>query len=742
MVATGFSNSWTGGEICEDAWDRVELQPVQKGCEEATNWILRIAGPLAKRRGFWDLGPTDTQVRKARIIPFVKSVDDALALELGHNIMRVWTSSGARLLDGGGHQVQLSTPWPESQLEGLRYKQVGDVIYFRHKAGWRPYTLVRRSNTDWAFTPQGFTNGPWLPENTLPGLQIQLLGTADLDNNPHTDTGCILAGTDVTIQVSQPTFTAGHVGSLLRLRRAAGAANVMSWQGGLLHQLGFYAVSDGRVYRCINNPSDADKLYASTPPIGEGQSISDGLATWQYRHDGAGVVQITSVIDGQTASGHVLAGVPLKNSEQSSYWSQQAYSDAQGWPRMWPTMREERLVDGATAANLDMIDLTGTASFGPTSADFKPGLGTGQVLDTDAIRRRVGGGGAEILWSHVINYLVVGTTDGEYLIAGSVLDEPLSPSAVTVKPLSDFGSADVYPQLAHKGLVFVTLGGQALRTLEIDTQQGAAGEELTVLATHIGDRGFVQLAWVKQPDNVLWCRLADGGLATMSYHKEQQVRGFTRQQLPGGWVCEDMAVLPGPGKAPTLWMVVARSKNSEPQRRLWMLSTQGDKLFLDGASNYQGAPATGLGGLEVYEGEALCVLADGAMVSPDPVVTAGRVSLSAAASSIVAGLRRTSRFKSLRLDVEGAGHGLNSRQRVVGATVSLMTAQCTVGIDGALDRETVSTRSAGDFPAATARRVQKNVTLGGDTSRDPRLVIEDDSPYDARIYSIKPHVQS
>ena len=61
MVATGFTNTFTSGEIFPDAQDRVDIQPIQHGCDTAQNLIVQVTGPLKKRRGLWDLGPVMTE---------------------------------------------------------------------------------------------------------------------------------------------------------------------------------------------------------------------------------------------------------------------------------------------------------------------------------------------------------------------------------------------------------------------------------------------------------------------------------------------------------------------------------------------------------------------------------------------------------------------------------------------------------------------------------------------------------
>ena len=351
----------------------------------------------------------------------------------------------------------------------------------------------------------------------------------------------------------------------------------------------------------------------------------------------------------------------------------------------------------------------------------------------------MGDDGAEILWLQIATFLVAGTDSGIHLIGGSVLDEPISPSAVVVKELSSDGSADVCPVRPQKGLLYVTFGGEGLRLLTVDPQQNVGGDDLNLLADHIGKRGLAQLAWIPKPDEYCAVRLADGGLALFTFHQEQQVKGWTSARLPGGWAVEDAVALPGPGGFETLWLVVSRTKNAAVQRRLWLQSQRSDKLFIDAAQKYSGAPATTISGLGYLEGETVLVIADGAQVT-GKVVSSGQITLPVAASTVYVGLGYTAKFKSLDLAQGPLQAALGQRQRPTGAIVSLMTAEATVGLDGGL-MELVSARTASDVPAAVSRRIRKDVALAGDSKREQHLVIEDSTAYDARIYSIKPKEQ-
>lgn len=752
MVATGFTNSFTSGEIGDDAWDRVDLQPIAKGCEQATNFQVRIAGPLGKRRGFWDNGAAQDESKLARLIPFRRSIDDALLLEFGDLMVKVWQANGSPLLNVGV-PVTFASPYSQAQIGGLRYKQVGDVIYFRHALGLKPQTLTRTDNLTWTFAPEVFHRGPWRNENIDDAFTLAVSA---------------YTGAGLTLTASKPLFDPGMVGTTFRIRGRITGAGVGGWAPGfdvdvdgpdatLAYPL---ALSNGRVYRDTADIVASKGDYGSNPPVHDAGTASDGTANWEYIHDGAGIVQITAVADSTHATVTTLTNLPTEGIRRGGahnnfaqtlqpgdnppiaatpFWAECAYSDFRGWPRMWPAVREERLVSGATAANLDMLDLTQTAGFTPTTEDYTPGLGTGLVTDVDAVRRRLGDDGGELIWAQVATYLVVGSTSGEYLVGANFVDSPISPSAAIVKPVSGFGSADAPAVKVHKGMVYITRGAQTLRELVIDAGQQVTTDDLTVLAQHIAQRGFAKLAWAPQPDETLWCQLADGGLASMVYHQEQAVRGWCGVQLPGGFIVEDLAVLPGPGRLETLWLVVSRNKGGATQRRLWMMSQKTDVLFMDGAQFYAGALATVIGGLGYYEGEEVLVLADGAQVS-GLVVAGGAITLPQPAANVMVGLGYTARFKSLNLDVGALQAGLGQRQRVAGALVSILTAQAFVGLDGK-PPERIGYRLASDVPATKARRQREAVSFLGDSQREQHVVIEDSTAYDCVLYSLRPQVQ-
>jgi hypothetical protein len=737
----GFNNRFNAGELAPEAWSDSDLQQHAHGCALGLNGVGRVAGPQDKRPGLLFVGLTKVQGEQSVLLPFARTPDDAVMIELGAAYGRIWRTAQTPVMVGPD-VYEFTHTYTQAQLAGIRPRQAGDVIVLCHADSTvRTKRLKRTAIDNWTFGDFVFENGPWRAENIVTGHTITVtVGTAtnDLDAATDSTAGTILPGGTVTLTASSALFEAGHVGALWRFRQSDGNPGVESWAPGKAFVTGEYCLSNGRVYKRAGGSGGA----GTTPPVHEGGTISDGKMLWAYRHDGAGVVQITDVSSPTVATGTVLRGIPLRSTQSTSYWSEGAYSDYRGWPTAVPAVREERFVFGAANAEPDKFDATVTAGFTVDKGDFTPGLGTGRVVDSDAVRRFAGDEPSRIVWFMSGSQLVAGTTAQEVLISGATLDDPLSPSGCTARPLTDHGSADVIPVKAHDAILYVALGGQTLRELRVAPDQSFSNRDLSVLASHIAGRGIVELAWQKD-ENLLWARLADGGLAAFTYHAEQQVYGWTRQDIAGagggGWIVESLASLPGAGGRTVIWIIARRTKGGSPQRCILALSRARDGVRYDAAEIYEGSAVTGVSGLNHLEGEAVSLLASGAEYR-GVVVTGGVASLppgAPAATRIVAGLPYTWRFESLPLDLQGPGSTQGRKIKILQAHVVLTGVQAQVGESGQR-LERVYMREPEETLTLIEKRHVAKVTFDGPAGTDPRIEVRDDSGFPARLHMIRP----
>lgn len=713
--SVSFVNAFTAGEIAPDAWERSDLQQHGKGCEEAFNLIGRVTGPLASRGGFWDRGAAFAQTTRSRLVGFVRSAEDALFLELGENSARVWTTAGDPILKDGA-PYSFATPWTADQAFRLWFKQIGDVLYVTDLDAGPTRVIKREADDDWSVGLFEFREGPWLTENQDDAVTL----TLSAEEGP------------VTIEASWDVFTAADVGALLRLREGDGSPGLGTWVSDYEYRDHPKVQYDGRVYQ---RADAGDTHSGTTPPVHQSGTLSDGRLLWTFLHDGAGIVRINAINGPRSASGVVVKRVPTVG--PTRYWAKHAYSTAEGFPRALVEEREERLAFAASRERAGSVDLTRTAGWRPDWGDFKPGLGTGRVVDDDAIRLNVGGT-ARVVWLLSASVLVAGCTDGEYVLSGGRQDEGMTPSTRRAPPVSTYGNADVAPLLVEgppPAILHVLRSRKVIRETKIAPDLSVESRNLTVLASHIFGREVAEMAH-QQSANLVWLRLADGGLAAMVYDMEQQVIGTTRQPLPGGFKVESLACAPSPDGGDVVMISVARTKGAATQRRVWRLAGREEGVFVDAAGAYSGAPVSEIGGLAHLEGEVVAVVADGARVR-NQTVAGGKIKLPTAASKVTVGLPMLRRFKSLPIDMEGTGSTNGRMILPTHATATLDAVDALVGTDAPDSAARVASRQPSDLAAPGKRRIKQRVALGGGADRDRRLVIETDAPFDLVICSYR-----
>lgn len=724
----GLNNSNASGEIAPEAWERSDLAQLQTGCEAAFNMIGLATGPAVSRGGLYHRGLPKFEAKVRRTFPWLRADGEGLVVEFGELYFRIWTARGAPIETTPGSGVPYEAPhtYSEADLAGLRLYQVGDVGYITSRDGLL-FTIIKHfADNNWGFSAYDLRDGPWLAENTTAA---------------HHLTFTALGGASWQIDADFSAFLASHVGSTLRIRPAGGGPGLNTWSPATASGGGENRISVGRVYESGGGTT------GNTPPTHDQGTVSDGGVDWTFLHDGSGYLRIDAFTSTTRVTATAMVGLPLLTGETSPNFSFCAFSTPAGWPTALACVREERLVLGATRGAPDILHFSRTAGFTPDFADFKPGLGTGLVVDDDAGKVAVGERRARVVWAVDALGLIVGTTDAEYVVSGATLDDPLSPASVKPRRLSGYGSADVMPVVVQGPpilLIHAAKGGTTVRELQLAAQgDGTAGRDLSILSQHVWGLGIVTWAW-SRPDNNLWVQLADGSLACLTYHFEHGVLGVRRQPLPGGWKVEDLCCSPGPDGADRLTVAAWRDKPGVGlQRAHAVLAPRADAMFLDFAETYVGAPTATVSGLDHFNGEAVGVLADGAFID-GLSVSGGTVTLPDPASSIAVGLRLLRRFKSLPFDPDRDGLPIAKVSRatecyvVLGCVEAMVRAEPQDEPDARPIPGTLVLQRRAEDTVPVVRRKRQKVALGSGADRDVRVIIETDKPFDLQVYALRP----
>lgn len=747
--------SFSAGELSPLAAARVDSEQYGAGLKTCLNYVTTALGPATHRPGTYLAAPVKDSSRSTRIVRFEYSTTQAYIIEFGHLYCRFYrdndqitlttqnitgvtqanpavvTYSGADTyingdrvvvtgvlgmtelnnreftvagVDAGLNTFQLSgvdstgygaytsggtvaeiyeiaTPYTETDLFALDFKQSADVLYIVGTA-FAPRKLSRTAHTSWTLTACSFLDGPYLLQNTT---------TTTLTPSAATGTGVTLTASAVTGINSDTGFQTTDVGRLIRIK-----------QSGI----------------------------------------------WGY-------VKIT----GRTSTTVVTVDVinTLTDISAKVDWRMGAWSDTTGYPGA-VTFYEDRLVFGGAPNEPHRIDGSKTGVYenmAPTGTD-------GVVANDNAISYTLNASSVNrIYWlEDDDNGLLVGTTGGCWAVRASVQNEALTPTNVSAKRFTGFGSKYTRAARSGQAVLYVQREGRVLREITYGSRGKHVAADVSIASGHITKGGISELAYQQYPHETVWAVRSDGALLGMLHavpeNTEQAVRGWHRHFLGGSFgtgaaVVESLAVIPSvDGTYDQLWMVVKRTVNAVTLRTVEYMTkffesgvdAIEDAFFVDCGLTYSGLNADVISGLWHLNGETVAVLADGA-AHPDKVVANGKITLDRVAVKAHVGPYRAADGETLRYEAgarDGTAQG--KTQRINGVAYRL---DSTVGMKHGPDfdnlDEIIFRTDADETGAAIALFTgDKYKTFDGKYSSEARVCWRQHLPMPSTVLAIYPQL--
>lgn len=591
------TRSFAGGEITPEMYGRLDNVKFQTGLALCRNAMVLPHGPVTKRSGFAFVNSAGNQALQVRLIPFAFSATQTMVLEFGHNYIRFHTQ-GATLVSGGS-PYQISSPYASTDLFDLEYTQSSDVITITHKS-YPVYELRRLSSTNWTLTAPTLGATPTVP-STPTGTATAGAGTAHNRNHYYKVTTITPDGLEESL--ASPYVMLSNDLTLL------GATNSVNWS--TVTGAGTY-----RVYKAMNNPG---RLYGY---IGETSDLtfSDDNITADYsRNPPATTIRLDTAGNYPSAVGYY----------------------------------EQRRMFAGTANNPQTVYGTRTATESNLNASLPSNASdalsfTIKAQQQNAIRHLI-----------PLNDLIALTVGGAWKIASNN-NQALSPSTLSVRGQTFYGSNTVHPILTGSACLYVETNGRRVRDLSFNWQsQVYASDDRSIMAPHLfNGYTLVDAAYMRSPDQVAWFVRSDGVLLGMSYVPEHQVFGWHQHTTDGSF--ESVCVV-AENNEDILYAVVKRTVGGATKRYIERMSsrqfaTQGDSFYVDSGGTYSGSPTTVITGLSWLEGRTLVALADGAVVK-NLVVSSGAVTLPTAASKVQIGLPYVADIQTLPMALESAMAG-------------------------------------------------------------------------------------
>jgi hypothetical protein len=305
---------------------------------------------------------------------------------------------------------------------------------------------------------------------------------------------------------------------------------------------------------------------------------------------------------------------PLPDAAASADWEEAAFSPLRGWP-VSACFHQDRLVIGGArdlpnrlwlSRSGDLFNFDKGTGLDDQSIEF--GLLSDQV---NAIRGVFSG-----------RHLQVFTTGGEWMVSG----EPLTPSSIQLNRQTRIGSSAtrmIQPVDVDGSTIFAARSGRAIHEFAYtDVQQAYQSNDLGLVAAHL-IRNPLAMAY-DQAQRLLHVVMEDGGLATLTLFRAEQVTAWTRQETAGAFT--GVAELDGRVHVTVLRQGSTRLERFEPGFGL-------DAALEGGSAEAQDHWS----GLNHLEGATVGVLADGAP-REEAVVSQGAVTIDPPARSTQIGL--------------------------------------------------------------------------------------------------------
>ncbi len=323
-------------------------------------------------------------------------------------------------------------------------------------------------------------------------------------------------------------------------------------------------------------------------------------------------VIITGVISGYGVYALVLE--TLIEPWTTTDWTEQAWSNAHGWPTS-VCFHQDRLVVGGSRDLPNRLWMSKSGEF------FSFELGEG--LDDEAIEFPILSDQVNAI-RHVFSgrHLQVFTSGGEWMVAG----DPLTPTSVQVRRQTRVGSPvdrTVSPRDVDGATLFVPRTGPQLREfLYTDAEQAYQASDLALLAHHLIDQP-VDMDFDKT-NRLLHLVNAGGQLATVTIFREEAVTAWTLQKTAGNFL--SVAAV-----GDEMFALVERAGG-------FFVEVFDDRMQLNsGLYGSTATPTWTWSGVAHLEGQLVAVVADGVPLG-GMTVTGGQVVLAQPATNVQLGL--------------------------------------------------------------------------------------------------------
>ena len=585
--------SFVSGELGSKLDGRTDFDKYRTGCKTLENFLVHPQGAATRRVGTQFISEVKTSANKTRLIPFEFSTTQTYILEFGNQYIRFYKDKGQIL--SGGSAYEIASPYLTAELFEIKFAQSADVLYICHP-NHAVRKLSRTGHTNWTLEELLFTYGPFLDENS----ETTTLSSSAITGNSVTITASAVTGIN-----NNTGFQTTDVGRLISIGYGLGYAEITARTSTTVVTADILETLAPKV-----NPSKLSKEISSSDTTIQVDKIDDYAATGTifiddeiitYTGKDTATRSFTGCTRGTSSTTAVthrtLAYVYSSENIATTKWKLGAFSDFSGHPAC-VSFFEQRLVFAGTNTEPQTIYFS-------KSGDYE-NFSTGTLADDAMIYTIASNQVNRVRYLKAQRTLIIGTTGGEFTVTADGTDAAVTPTNLTIKKQSSFGTADVDALPVGNAVIFLQKAKRKFRELAYNfDSDGYVAPDLCILNDAITDSGINEFTYQQEPSSILWAVRDDGILVGLTYQRSENVVAWHKHKLGGSFgteaygLVESVASISGTLDEDELWIIVKRTINGTTKRYIECFSdfdfdetNSTDFKFVDSFLTYSGSTTT------------------------------------------------------------------------------------------------------------------------------------------------------
>jgi len=580
MRVTFAKQTFNAGELAPELYGRFDLDIYYAGLQWCENFTVSSEGEANYRDGFRFVWPTrDNQL--AVLVPFKQGTIQAYMLEFTALKMRVFKDGGIVTLTPQTVTGITKTNPAVVTYSGSDTYSNGDRIILQDIGG-----MIEVTNRE--FTVANVNTGA----NTF-----ELSGINSTAYTTYTSGGTVAEIAEfTTVYPEAVLFEVQYTqdADIMYLTHGSYRTKQLTRSSHTAWAFSEFA-NTGGPFQALNTTATTMQVTTGTPTVaGNAITITATTATftdaamvgglWYFDIAAPATPSITFGSARMTARtsdtvadfvvveplGSGLTGTP------STKWKKPQWDGVLGWP-VAVCFYEQRLFLAGNATYPGRI-------WGSKITEYTNfTTGTGATDSVEYTLATSSGQVPKIRWiAPTDTFLAVGTYGFENVMSGGGQYSSISPTSISVKPISNYGVHNILPVPVDSSLHYVQRNELTIRSIQYDAyKNGFTSPNKTVRSKRITKSGITQLAVQQsETEHFLWQVRNDGRLACATIEPYEKVLGFHKHKTQGSW--RSAATIPQRRDRDQLWVVAERVVGGVTKRYVEYMADQPEvPQFLD-----------------------------------------------------------------------------------------------------------------------------------------------------------------